>query len=81
VHTRLGRYYRQHDWPEADAPTAGRFRRGFGVCSDLNHVVYRGCELSARLATTCRRSISKAATGLLAVIVLLVIMNWFFHKI
>ena len=60
---------------------AGRPRCGPRVCGQLDYVVSSQCASSAHSATTCRHSILQAATGLLAVIVLLVIMNWFFHKI
>ena len=42
MHSRVGRHHRQYDWPKARASPAGRFRRGNGVCSKLDHVVCCG---------------------------------------
>ena len=60
------------------ASRCDRHRHRF--CRDINHMVYRG-RIVGQLTESIPALDLQAATGLLAVIVLLVIMNWFFHKI
>src|SRR5204863_3673745 len=51
-----------------------------GVCRDISHMVHR-YRIVGQLTESVPALDLQAATGLIAVIVLLVIMNWFFHKI
>ena len=60
--------------------TAGRSRPA--RASGRPHRSRRGSSSSRRSAPSARASLDvQAATGLLAVVVLLVVMNWFFHRI
>ena len=75
-----GSDHSQHDGPQTGPSPAGRARRSLCL-----HRQFDQWLIAVRIVGSLSDNMSaldlQAATGLLAVLVLLVIMNWFFHKI
>ena len=80
MHPRAGRGDRQHGRRATVISAARRGRRGGRVPGHAAHLVHRGPIIDS-LADNVSALDLQAATGLLAIIVLLVVMNWFFHKV
>ena len=72
--------HREYDRKRSGASASRCDRCSYGVRRDIDHMVYR-FEIVGQLTESVPALDLQAATGLVAVIVLLVIMNWFFHKI